>query len=135
MENRSIFFYIKSLNRIILISGIITSCNCKVIKSGNKDSLMIKFAKLIYVQKENKINSYYRNNTLTVIDKDNIEIKRFQIYAVDSLYRIVQSQNENSLFIGLSSNGDAIFQFMGLITRLCLLEGIMEKTGGNWMPV
>jgi hypothetical protein len=127
-------FLIKLLISALFLS-LITICNNNVNKAEKNVTLTVKSAKIKTIQQENKINSYYWNNSLIVIDKDKNEIKRLNIHVIDSLYRIAQSQNETSLFIGLSSYGDAIFQFMGLIdlkSKNWIINERLDTKSDDW---
>ncbi len=79
--------------------------------------------------------SYYTNDTIVVVDRNGSELKRFKINLIDSLYRIVQSQNNKYLFIGLSSFGDAMFQFLGLLdikSKEWIIYQKLNTNSDNW---
>ncbi len=119
----------------ICLYAIVASSNFPHMTNESDSSQIVSIEKKRHDQNKNEINSYFLNHSLVVKDKNNSELKRIKIFAVDSLYRIVQSQNENSLFIGLSSYGDAIFQFMGLIdlkSKKWIIYKNLDSKSDDW---
>lgn len=129
MKAKIIFFLIISFQFFVI------SCNPPK-KSNVTDSVQaLKEEEISNQPHLKKFKSYFKNDSLYIFDNNEQELKRIKIFAIDTLHRIVQSQNGNYLFIALASYGDAIFQFMGLIdlkTNKWIVYNKLDLKSDEW---
>lgn len=100
---------------IIIFTINILTISCNNSKTANKSTSDIKNNRSRSELVKKGINSFYKNDTLHVFDKKNRKRTSIKLFEADTLYQIVQTENEKYLFVGLSAIGDCAYQFIGLL--------------------